>query len=490
MKNLAVIVMAAGQGTRMKSNMAKVLHSICGWPLICHVVARTTPLKPEKLVMVVERQASEVKNTVYSCMGKENVTFAEQKEQLGTGHAVMSARKNLSGFNGDVLILSGDVPLLSTRTMKDFISAHRRKRHDLTVMTFRADAPAGYGRILQGDKGELLGVVEERDATHEQKLIDEVNAGIYVVKSKLLFKLLAKLGRDNDQGEYYLTDIIAMAAGGDEKCGVFEAMNPAEVMGINTRSDLAQADEILRMSILDVLMDGGVTVMDPRSTYVEIDVSIGRDTVLYPNVAIREGSRIGDECVIKSGSQIARSIIDDKVELKAYSIVEDSRLEAGTIIGPFARLRSRSHIQKDASVETFVELYETKVGERSKIRRLCYLGDADIGAETIVGAGVITCNFDGSQINRSKVGRRVYVGSDSQLIAPLDIGDRAHVASGSTVTRDIPDDSLYVTRGDTTLREGWMKTRRSEIMSTKDRGKPAPAHKKRVSKSGKRPGRR
>ncbi len=463
MKNFAVIVMAAGQGTRMKSNKVKVLHSICGWPLICHVIARTTPLSPEKFVIVVGRQSEEVKETVLDCLEQSQVDFAVQKEQLGTGHAVMSAKAGLAGFDGDVMILSGDVPLLSTQSMKDFMTTHRRGKRDLTLMTFSPDDPAGYGRILTGDKGELTGIVEERDASTEQRQIGEVNAGIYLVKSKLLFKLLAKVGKSNDQGEYYLTDIIELAVKAGKKCGVFELPNPSEAMGVNTRADLALADEILRMSILDVFMDGGVTVMDPHSTYVDIDVTIGKDTVLYPNVAIREGSRIGAECVIQSGSQVTRSIIDDGAKLKAYSVIEDSKVAKKAIVGPFARLRSRSQVEDEASVEPFVELYEAKIGKRARVRRLCYLGDTDVGPETIVGAGVITCNFDGTQIHRSRVGGRVYVGSDSQLIAPVNIGDRSHVATGSTVTTDIPDDSLFVSRGNTVLNEGWMKKRRREI---------------------------
>lgn len=482
MKNLAIVLLAAGQGRRMKSNRAKVLHTLCGWPMVCHVIARALPLSPERLVIVVGRQGASVREAIASCLPQGRVTFVEQKERLGTGHAVLAAQRALSGFSGDVLILSGDVPLLSTNTMKDFLRRHRQRRCDLSLMSFQPEDPAGYGRILKDDQGQLQGIVEEGEALPAQLALGEVNAGIYLVKAKQLFPLLGKVRNDNKQGEYYLTDIVGLAAAAGRRCRTHPVQNPMEIMGINTRAELARADEILRHGILEVLMDAGVTIIDPLSTFVDIDVRIGQDTILHPNVSLREGTVLGEECVVETGTLILRSRLADNVKVKAYSIIEDAGIDEGAIVGPFARLRSGSQVGRGAMVGNFVELYGASIGDRSKVRRLIYLADIDVGDEVHVGAGVVTCNFDGIDINRTKIGDHVFIGSDSQLIAPVEVGNHAHVATGSTITRDVPQDGLYVTRGKIVMREGWAtRYRKIAAMKTKAPGKAGKSPKKKNS---------
>ncbi len=441
---LAAIVLAAGKGTRMKSDLPKVLHPIGGRPLVRYPVELAIALGAEPVVVVVGHGAERVEAAL-EASHPGRCRFRLQAEQRGTGHAVQQAMPELEGFDGRVLILYGDVPLLTEATARRLGEALKGKRSPLAAVTMMLDDPTGYGRIVRDEAGRARQVVEHKDATEAQRAIREVNAGIYLVGAAFLRDALGRLRSDNAQGEYYLTDVVEMAAaaGGVETVVL---RDPTEVMGANDRAQLAELDDHLRRRILHRHLTSGVTIQDPATTWIEPDVEIGAETVLRANVHLRGRTVIGRGCHVDTGCVLTDARLGDRVEVRPYTIIDEARVHDGAILGPFARLRPAAEVMDEAHVGNFVELKKTRLGRGAKANHLAYLGDADIGAGTNVGAGTITCNYDGHGKHRTVMGERVFIGSNATLVAPLTIADGAYVAAGSTITSDVAPDALALGR--------------------------------------------
>jgi len=449
-----VVILAAGLGTRMKSSLAKALHPLMGRPLIQHVLHAAEDVGPEKSILVLGHQADKVRNA----SGEHRVEIVLQAEQLGTGHAVQQAAEAIAAASGPVVILCADTPLLTGRTLKAVIDLHQQSRAAVTLLTARMEDPFGYGRVVRGRSG-VLRVVEEKDATVAQKKIREVNAGIYCFDRKFLLSSLSILGKNNAQGEYYLPDTIALAKKKKLVVAALPCKDPDEVMGVNSRYDLSRAEAVMRNRINRKWMLDGVTMLDPDSIYVGSEVLLGRDIVLYPTVRIEGRTRIGDGCTVYPGSRIVDSVIGSNVTVKDSSVIEESDISAGASIGPFTHLRPGSTIGERARIGNFVEVKKSRIGEGSKANHLAYIGDATIGNNVNIGAGVITCNYDGFEKYPTVIEDNVFVGSDAQLVAPVTIGRGALIAAGATITRDVPADALAVSRVRQVNREGYASNR-------------------------------
>lgn len=434
--------MAAGLGTRMKSKRAKVLHELGGLPLIAHVLRAAKPLNPRGIFVIVGHQANEVEQASLNEVG-DLAHFVTQKEQRGTGDAVASARDALADSNSLVLILSGDVPMIRTSTLQTLIEQHQNERADCTILGVRLDNPTGYGRIVRNEAGEFQRIVEQRDASEEERQIREINSGIYCFDSRKLFDAVSKLKPVNNQGEYYLTDVAEILLHEGSKVSVYLHNDPREVFGINTRAELAEFENLLRRNTVRRLMtDAGVTFIDPSHAYVSADAQIGADTVIYPDVLIEGASVIGEGCVIRSGARITNSRLGNNVTVKDHSIVIDSEIDTNCSIGPFAHLRMNARLDEGAVVGNFVEVKKSRLGRKTKAMHLTYLGDATIGERTNIGAGTITCNYDGKHKHETFIGDDVKIGSDTMLVAPVRVGKGAVTGAGSVVTKDVPDNSL------------------------------------------------
>jgi bifunctional UDP-N-acetylglucosamine pyrophosphorylase/glucosamine-1-phosphate N-acetyltransferase len=450
---LAVVVLAAGQGTRMKSAHAKVLHPLGGKPLVCHVLAASAALGAARTVVVVGHQASAVEAV---CRAGFDVRFALQAEQRGTGHAVRCATDaELRDFSGDVVILYGDCPLLRAETLERLVRRHREQGALLSLLTTVSD-PFGYGRIVRDASGRLQAIVEERDATEEQRQIREWNPGIYCARSAFLADALAALQPNNAQGELYLTDVVAaaVAKGGPV---VTEPVAPSEVEGINSRADLARLETTLRAEVVARHMAAGVSFLDPATAYVEPSVTIGADTVVGPMVQLRGTTRIGRDCRIEGNAFVTDSELADGVHLRPMVVITEARIGSGAIIGPFAQLRPGAHLHEDVHIGNFVEVKKSEIGAGTKANHLAYLGDATIGRDSNIGAGTITCNYDGFAKHRTVIGDRVQIGSDSQLVAPVTIADDAYVATGTTVRHDVEPGALAFNPKPDQRRAGWVE---------------------------------
>jgi bifunctional UDP-N-acetylglucosamine pyrophosphorylase/glucosamine-1-phosphate N-acetyltransferase len=450
-----VVILAAGLGTRMKSALAKALHPLAGMPLVRHVLNAVLNLDPEKVVLVLGHQADKVRNAVVD-YGAEIVL---QAEQLGTGHAVRQAKESLAGATGPVLVLCADTPLLTSGTLRSAIELHRKSRAAVTLITAMVEDPFGYGRVVRGKTG-VMGVVEEKDATAAQKKIKEVNAGIYCFDPAFLLSALERLGKNNAQGEYYLPDTIELARRKKRIVAALTCGDPDEVIGVNSRKDLSRAEAVMRERINRQWMLDGVTMIDPDTTFVGSEVSMGRDVVLYPNVRLEGKTKIGGSCVVYSGSRIVDSVIAGSVTVKDCSVIEESDIASGAVVGPFAHLRPGSVIGEGARIGNFVEIKKSTIGAGSKANHLAYIGDATVGSDVNIGAGVITCNYDGYEKHRTVIEDGVFVGSDAQLVAPVTIGKGALIAAGATITRDVPADALAISRVPQTVREGFASRRR------------------------------
>jgi bifunctional UDP-N-acetylglucosamine pyrophosphorylase/glucosamine-1-phosphate N-acetyltransferase len=459
MNRLAVVLLAAGEGKRMKSALAKVLHPICGRPMVRYPAAVARALRPERAVVVVGRQREKVTAALDAAFGRGKFRYAVQAEQLGTGHAVACAKAALKGFSGTVVILYGDTPRLTAALVKDFLARHRRARADLSAMTAVLDDPAGYGRIVRDAEGGFLRIVEKRDCTPEELAIREGNLGIYAVDAKLLFASLAELDDANDQGELYLTDVAAIARGKGFRVQALPIADPSQVAGINDRLELAEVERRMRRAKIEDLARAGVSFADPEATYVDPEVVVGRDTVIGPGVGLYGSTRVGQGCRVETGARITDCRIGDGVTVRAYSVLSESRVRAGAAVGPFAHVRQGTTIGPKADLGNFVETVRSTIGEGTLAKHLTYLGDAAIGKEVNVGAGTITCNYDGRRKSRTSVGDHAFIGSDSQLVAPVRVGKGAYVGSGSTITRDVPPGALAVARGRQVVRKGWVKSR-------------------------------
>ena len=450
-----VVILAAGLGTRMKSGIAKALHPVAGMPLVRHVLKAAADLDPEKTILVLGHQADKVRNAA----GSHGVEIVLQVEQLGTGHAVMQAREAFSEARGPVVILCADTPLLTGGTLRAALELHRKSRAAVTLITAALADPFGYGRVVR-NRGGVMRVVEEKDATAAQKKIKEVNAGIYCFDRQFLLASLDLLDKDNAQGEYYLPDTIELAKKKKRAVAALVCGDPDEVMGVNSRYDLSRAEQVMRRRINRRWMAEGVTLFDPESTFVGIEASLGRDVVIYPNVRIEGKTKIGDACMIYPGSRIIDSTISNAVLVKDCSVIEESDIASGASIGPFAHLRPGSVIGADARIGNFVEIKKSTIGAGSKANHLSYIGDATVGRDVNIGAGVITCNYDGYEKYRTVIEDGVFVGSDAQLVAPVTIGKGALVAAGTTITRDVPADALAISRVPQDIREGFASRRR------------------------------
>jgi len=446
---LTVIVLAAGMGTRMRSAVPKVLHLLSGKPLILHVLDAVVPLGPEKTIMVLGHQADKVRSVAEGYA----VEVVLQAEQRGTGHAVRQAVEAIASAPGPVMVLCADTPLLSTETLRSLADLHSRSGAAVTVMTAKPDDPTGYGRIVRGRSG-VLRIVEEKDATVAQKKIGEVNTGIYCFEKKFLLSALGGIRNKNAQGEYYLPDMIALARKGKRKVAAVLCHDPDETMGINARSDLSRAEGILRSARNGRLMTEGVTLLDPATVFVSEEAMIGRDTVLYPHVRIEGKTTLGEGCTVYPGSRVVDSHCGNSVTIKDNCVIEESRIADKASVGPFAHLRPGTVLGAGSRIGNFVEVKKSVIGEGSKANHLAYIGDATVGKDVNIGAGVITCNYDGFQKHRTIIEDGVFVGSDAQLVAPVRIGKDALVAAGSTVTRDVPPEALAISRSPLEVREG------------------------------------
>jgi len=445
---LDILILAAGLGTRMKSETAKVLHKLGGRPVIAHVVRTAAALDPRRIVVVVGHQAEAVEQSVKTEINDDRVSFALQEEQLGTGHAVLSARKFFENENSTLLILSGDVPMIRVETLAKLVQQHRTHRGRgaaCTILTVKLDEPTGYGRIVRDQLGLFQKIVEQKDASEEERKIREINSGIYCFNSRMLFDSLAKVRNHNKQNEYYLTDAPQILSEAGEPVSLFQHADFREVSGINNREELAEMERILRRRINSRLMrDYGVTLIHPENTYISEDAEIGRDTVIHPNVTIEGKTHIGDGCEIRSGSRLTNAYVGKSVTILENCVIDTSSIGENCTIGPFAHIRNNAQIEQGAKIGNFVEVKKSIVGRKTKASHLTYLGDAQIGENTNIGAGTITCNYDGKNKNRTTIGSDVKIGSDTMLVAPVTVGDGAVTGAGSVVTKDIPPNKLAV----------------------------------------------
>jgi bifunctional UDP-N-acetylglucosamine pyrophosphorylase/glucosamine-1-phosphate N-acetyltransferase len=463
MHPLGVILLAAGQGTRMKSDMPKVLHSLGGKPLFLHALNTAQRLAPQRIAVVIGHGADAVKG---AC-SENGVAWATQREQLGTGHAVLCARDAFKGFAGDVLILSGDVPLIQETTLRAMVERHRSRGAALTLLTANLDNPRGYGRILRDPQGRIAGIVEEKDASETQKNLREINAGVYVARAPFLFAALGQIKNHNQQGEYYLPDIVAVGLHQGKNIETLAAENAREILGVNTREELAFMEKNLRESINKKWMLAGVTLKDPDTTYIDEGVTIGRDTVIGPNTHLRGKTVIGARCQIDGSAFLTDADIGDEVHLRFAVVMTGCRVQRGAIIGPFAHLRPGTDLGPEVHIGNFVEAKEAKIGERTKANHLTYLGDVTIGKDTNIGAGTITCNYDGFHKYNTAIGDRVQVGSDTTLVAPISLGDDVYVATASTLRRDVPAGVLVYNPREERVREGWTEQKRKKMKEGK-----------------------
>lgn len=449
------IILAAGKGTRMKSDLPKVLHPLCGKPMIFFPVTAAQKAGSEKTVAVIGHGADAVRENLRG----HQLDFAVQEEQLGTGHAVMVCEKHFSGNELPVLILCGDAPLIRAATISDLVESHINAKNSVTVLTADMLEPAGYGRIVK-DGTEILKIVEEKDASDKEKSICEINSGVYCVDGGFLFEALKKINKGNAQGEYYLTDIIKTGRDSGRKVGWSKISDGDEIMGINSRKELSTANRIMRERILDGLMEKGVSIDDPASTYVDFGVTIGRESRLYPQVSLEGNATVGENVIIEQGSIIRGSSIGDGSHIRPYCLITKSELNCNTIIGPFAHLRPGTIIQDGAKVGNFVELKKSTLGEGSKANHLTYIGDSDIGKGVNIGAGTITCNYDGYNKFKTVIEDGVFVGSGTNLIAPVKIGKNSIIGAGSTITKEVPADSLSLSRAEQKTMKDWARKKR------------------------------
>ena len=443
---LDVMILAAGLGTRMRSRKAKVLHELGGRPLIAHVCRAAAALTQRPIHIVVGHQAEAVERAVREELDEHGALFIKQEEQRGTGDAVMATRDALAEANSTILVLSGDVPLITAETLGALIHQHRTHRGRgaaCTILTVRLEDPTGYGRIVRDEEGLFQKIVEQKDATPAERQVKEINAGIYCFEARALFDALARVEPHNAQGEYYLTDVPAILRTDGEDVSVYLHSDAREVSGINTRVELAEFERLLRQrTIRRLMLDSGVTFIDPQHTYVSPEAQIGRDCVIYPDVHIEGTTVVGDDCEIRAGTRITNSRIGSGVAIKDHCVIVDSEIANNCAVGPSAHLRMQTKLEEGACIGNFVEVKKSRLGRGSKSMHLTYLGDATIGEKTNIGAGTITCNYDGKNKHPTVIEDNVKIGSDTMLVAPVRVGSGAITAAGSVVTKDVPPDTL------------------------------------------------
>lgn len=461
---LGAIVMAAGLGKRMQSKLAKVLHPVAGRPMVLYAVELARRVAGEYVAVVVGHQGNEVRAAIEAERPHESVVIVEQAQPLGTGHAVQRARDVLRQMGWSCsayLILNADTPLLQVGTVQELVRLHWEERATISLLTTIMENPDGYGRVIRGANGRVRRIVEDRDASATERRVREVNVGTYVVDGPFLVEAVDKLRPRNAQAECYLTDLVALAAERGLTVSALTVQDASEAIGINTREQLAAAEQVFRRRICGHWMAQGVTIRDPASTVIDASVVIGRDTILYPGVMLEGRTTIGEGCVIRSHTRISDSELGNRVLVQDHCVIQDARVEDEAVVGPFAHLRPGSVLRRAAKVGNFVELKQTELGEGSKANHLTYLGDAKIGKGVNVGAGTITCNYDGYRKHGTVIEDDVFVGSDTQLIAPVTIGRGAVIAAGTTVTGDVPPDALAIARVPQVNRPGWAIRRRA-----------------------------
>jgi len=451
-----VVVLAAGQGTRMKSSLPKVLHPVVGRPMIERVLETANALDPSTITLIVGHKAEAIRDQLVK---QQNLWFALQEPQLGTAHALQQAESLLAGRSGSLILLSGDVPLLRPNTLKRLLETHRGSGAAATVVTATVDRPYGYGRIVR-TRGRIARIVEERDASPTQRQIKEINSGIYAFDLPPLFDALRGIASQNAQGEFYLTDLIAIYRRRKLPVETLLVENAQEIRGINSRSELAEVSRLVRQKKNEELMAAGVTFIDPATTYVDPEAEIAADTVLHPGVVIEGRTRIGAACEIQAYVRISDSEIGDRVTINSFCLISGAQVAAGAALGPFAHLRPGTTVGEKAKIGNFVELKNTNFGPRSKANHLSYLGDTTVGADVNVGAGTITCNYDGVNKHRTVIEDGAFIGSDSQLVAPVTVGKGAYVGAGSSIVADVPAGALAIARGRQNNVEGWVERRK------------------------------
>ena len=447
---IAVVILAAGKGTRMRSDLPKVLHKAAGRTLLSHVLHSAAKAKPQRTVIISGPQMPEVG------MEAQQVTpgavIAIQEKRQGTAHAVGIAKEGLKGFEGTVLVLYGDVPLIRTETITALADAVSEES-PLAVLGFRAANPTGYGRFIQNRAGKLIAIREELDTTVDERRIDLCNSGFIAIKANLLWELLPKIGNDNAKHEYYLTDLVGLTVAEGRQVALAECPE-SEVHGVNTRAQLAQIESLLQARYRQSAMDNGATLIDPGSVFFSADTEIGKDVTIEPHVVVGPNVKIGDN-----------------VEILAFSHIEGAAISDGVRVGPFARLRPGAEIGRNAHIGNYVEIKKAKIGEGAKVNHLTYIGDARVGARSNIGAGTITCNYDGFDKHQTEIGADVFVGSNTALVAPVKVGDGANIAAGSVITQNVPGDALAIARGQQAVKPGWAKKYRELKKAKKQKGK-------------------
>ncbi|HVS30487.1 MAG TPA: bifunctional UDP-N-acetylglucosamine diphosphorylase/glucosamine-1-phosphate N-acetyltransferase GlmU [Thermoanaerobaculia bacterium] len=464
-RNLEVVILAAGLGTRMKSSTIKILHRAAGRPIVDYVLDLAAGLSDTPPVLVIGHQREEVQKAVGG-----RARYAVQEQQLGTGHAVLQAAQLLEsgGTTGKrVLVLSGDVPLTRPETLKSLVEEHDRSGNALTLLTMKLPDPGLYGRIVREKSGTVARIVEAKDATPDEKRIDEVNAGIYLFDARYLFDNLRGLLNENTQGEYYLTDLLEVLRGKGQLVGALVVDDPVEALGVNSRSDLAAVDAEIQRRVVDRLMTEGVTFRNPGTVVIDSTVTIGPDTVVYPFVTLEGSTSIGGGCVIEPGVHLQNVRIGNNVHVKTGTVAEDADIADEASVGPYAHLRPGTRLGRHVKVGNFVETKKAVFGEGAKASHLSYIGDAEVGADVNIGAGTITCNYDGVNKNTTILEDGVFIGSDTQLVAPVRVGRGAYVGAGSTITKDVPPDALALSRTPQRVIEGWAARRREEMKASK-----------------------
>jgi bifunctional UDP-N-acetylglucosamine pyrophosphorylase/glucosamine-1-phosphate N-acetyltransferase len=466
-KDVVMVILAAGKGTRLKSSLAKVLHPAGGRPLVEHVVRCCLLLKPKRIVAVVGHQAERVSAVVEPL--EAQTVF--QQPQHGTGHAMLVAKRAL-GNAKIAIVLPADAPLIRAETLKSLLAAHRAGNAAATILSAVLADPSGYGRIVRKSETQVGAIVEESQLAPEQRELNEINSSIYCFTLAKLWPALSRVKPNNKHREIYLTDAIAVLAASGETVLAQIAPDSREVLGCNTRADLAEVDRIFRERKRAELMEAGVTIQLPETVLIDPEVSAGEDCTLEPGVQLLGKTKLGARCTIQTGSVLHNALLGDDVLVKPNSLIEESRLDDKAMVGPFARLRIGTHLKAGARVGNFVETKKAVIGEGSKVQHLAYIGNARLGSKTNIGAGTITCNYDGVAKHQTTIGNRVFVGSDSVLVAPLKIGDGAYIAAGSAITENVPAESLGIARGKQVNKKGWATKKRREMAAASHR-KPA-----------------
>ena len=450
MSNTYAIVLAAGQGTRMKSNLYKVLHPVCGKPMVAHVIDNIIKLEAKRIVTIVGHGAEQVEQTLG---GKSE--YVLQEEQLGTAHAVGQAERALGNLEGTTIVVCGDTPLIRSETMDALIAHHNESGAKATILTAHADDPTGYGRIVRGEVGQVLRNVEQKDATEEEQLLTEINTGTYCFDNKSLFETLKKVTNDNAQGEYYLPDVIGILQAEGARVSAYVTDDFSETLGVNDRVVLSQAERVMRNRLAEVHMRNGVTIISPENTYISADAEIGRDTILQPGTMIEGATVIGEGCTIGPNSQIVNSVIGNETTIHS-SVIEESNIGSNTAVGPFAHIRPESNLGDRVKIGNFVEVKKSTLGNGSKSAHLSYIGDAIVGSDVNFGCGTIVVNYDGKKKHTTIVEDNAFIGCNSNLVSPVKVGKGAYVAAGSTITKDVPGDSLAIGRARQENKDGYV----------------------------------